>query len=250
MEEIYITIFVDLVINTKLINIRMDTKTWNKFSAAYFLICLLDILAIQMSQYAYLELVFKPLIMLSIIGFTYLYLKSFNYYKWILFAFVFSWLGDVFLLGQSKHDLFFVAGLASFLIAHLLYAAYFMKSVNYIWNKSRVIRVLQFLLVLFVIAYYCLMYRGLLNLALPVLFYVSTIGAMAILALNRFSICSNNAFWFTFIGAMLFVLSDSIIGYNKFVEAIPYAHLYIMLLYCAAQYLILRGFCWERGEIN
>ena len=127
----------------------MDTKTWNKFSAAYFLICLLDILAIQMSQYAYLELVFKPLIMLSIIGFTYLYLKSFNFYKWILFAFVFSWLGDVFLLGQSKHDLFIIVGLASFLITHLLYSAYFMKSVNYIWNKSRVIRVLQFLLVFY-----------------------------------------------------------------------------------------------------
>ena len=170
--------------------------------------------------------------MLSIIGFTYKYLKDFLFYKTILFAFVFSWLGDVFLLGQSSNDLFFVAGLVSFLISHLLYAAYFYKSVDKTWNKNPNVLLSQFLMILLVIGFYSLMYSGLGDLSIPVLFYVSAIGVMGILAVNRYNRVTNTSF----------ILSDCIIGYNKFVDPLPFAHTLIMLFYCLAQYLILKGF--------
>jgi hypothetical protein len=44
------------------------------------------------------------------------------------------------------------------------------------------------------------------------------------------------------IGAFAFILSDSLIAYNKFIDEIPFANSLTMLFYCIAQYMILRGF--------
>ena len=221
----------------------MKSSNWRNFTAIYIAICLADIIAIQYGQhYSYLELLCKPLIMLSIIGFTYKYLKEKFFYRIILFAFIFSWLGDVFLLGQSNHELFFVAGLASFLIAHLLYAVYFYKSTNNKWSRNKSIWATQIFLVLLVVMFYGLMYPGLGDLSIPVLFYVSAIGFMGILAVNRYKQVNSLSFWFVLFGAFAFILSDSIIGFTKFVNPIPFAHTLIMLFYCLAQYLILKGF--------
>jgi len=221
----------------------MKSSHWRNFTAIYIAICLADIIAIQYGeQYSYMELLCKPLIMISIIGFTYKYLKEKPFYRIILFAFIFSWLGDVFLLGQSNHVLFFVAGLASFLISHLLYAAYFYKSVNKKWNQIKSILATQIFLVLLVVLFYGFMYPGLGELSFPVLFYVSAIGFMGILAVNRYKQVNSLSFWFVLLGAFSFILSDSLIGFNKFVNPIPFAHTLIMLFYCLAQYLILKGF--------
>ena len=189
-----------------------------------------------------MELLCKPLIMLSIIGFTYKYLREKTYYRIILFAFIFSWLGDVFLLGQSNHELFFVAGLASFLVAHILYAYYFYKSINKKWNQNKSIRVTQIFLLFLVVLFYMIMFPGLGELSLPVLFYVSAIGYMGILAVNRYKLVNSHSFWLVLLGAFSFILSDSLIGFTKFVNPIPFAHTLIMLFYCLAQYLILKGF--------
>jgi len=220
----------------------MKIHNWTKFTILYSLICIAHLSIIQSVDCGDLNVYTKPLIMLSAIGFTRFYLKAYNYYKLIILAFVFSLFGDVFLLWQSISDIFFVAGLASFLIAHLLYAFYFYKSSAKTWTKNRTLIIIQFLMFLLVIGYYSLMYPGLGDLSIPVLFYVSTIGAMGILALNRYLQVSSKSFWYIFIGALSFILSDSIIGFNKFVDPITNASFYIMLFYCLAQYLILKGF--------
>ena len=92
------------------------------------------------------------------------------------------------------------------------------------------------------------MYPGLAELKIPVLFYVSTIGLMGILAVNRYQFVNSKSFYFTLIGAFAFILSDSLIGYSKFVCDIPYSHVLIMTFYCIAQYLILRGFVAQETE--
>ena len=226
----------------------MIATNWNKFTLVYTFICIIHLLVIQSVDYAYLNVFTKPLIMLSIIVLTIQFLKQYKHYKLILLSFVASLFGDVFLLWQARSDLFFLAGLASFLIAHLLYANYFYKSSNKTWNKNPKALVSQFLMILLVIGFYSLIYPGLVDLSIPVLFYVSTIGVMGILALNRYSHCNNASFWYILIGALSFIVSDSLIGFNKFVEPIANASVYIMLFYCLAQYLILKGFVL--GEEN
>lgn len=220
----------------------LDSTDWKKFTGIYILICLLNIVVFNIAEYAYLELLFKPLIMISILMYSFKNLRSYTFYNWVFTAFVFSWLGDVFLLGQGINDLFFVAGLASFLISHILYALYFYKSANHTWSKKPSILGLQFTICVLVAAFYSLMYPGLGDLSIPVLCYVSAIGFMGMLALNRFNKVNAKSFWFVLAGALFFILSDSIIGYNKFVNPLPFAHVYIMTFYCIAQYLILKGF--------
>ncbi|MDA0732553.1 MAG: lysoplasmalogenase [Bacteroidetes bacterium] len=225
----------------------MRALKFKNFSRLYLLICIVDIVVIQLSiQYSFLELICKPLIMLSIICFTRMYLKESPFYKLILIAFIFSWAGDIFLLGQLYHTLFFVAGLASFLISHILYASYFYKSSLNSLNTNKWVKGIQLLLFLYAIGFYSLMYPGLAELKTPVLFYVFTIGLMGILAVNRYKFVNSKSFNFTLIGAFSFILSDSLIGYSKFVGNIPYDRVLITIFYCLAQYLILRGFVVQK----
>ena len=225
----------------------MNELVWRNFSGIYLFICLADIVSITFFEhYSFLEFIFKPLIMLPIIGVAYKQLKTHFLYKTILFAFVFSWLGDVFLLGQAYSEWFFVAGLGSFLISHLLYSRYFLLSVNMKFNSQLSIKIIQLIIVFLIIGFYSLMYEGLADLKIPVLFYVVAIGLMGILAVNRNQLVNNKPFWFTTMGAFTFIVSDSIIGYSKFIGSIPFAHTFIMSLYCTAQYLIFKGICIVR----
>lgn len=47
--------------------------------------------------------------------------------KWLLYALIFSWNGDVILLFADKGELYFILGLVSFLIAHILFIVLFYK---------------------------------------------------------------------------------------------------------------------------
>jgi len=43
------------------------------------------------------------------------------------------------------------------------------------------------------------------------------------------------------IGALIFMLSDTMLAINKFLEPIAYANVLIMITYIVAQYLIVSG---------
>ena len=73
---------------------------------------------------------------------------------------------------------------------------------------------------------------------LPVAVYALAIVAMAITALNMSGRVRVTIFGGLFWGVMLFVVSDTLIAFNKFSEPIPYARLSIMLTYLLAQLLI------------
>jgi len=75
----------------------------------------------------------------------------------------------------------------------------------------------------------------------PVLIYAVIISIMAIMAVSRFGRVNLFSFEIIFYGAMLFLFSDSMLAYNKFVETLPNAGLIIMASYMIAQYLIVLG---------
>ena len=64
---------------------------------------------------------------------------------------------------------------------------------------------------------------------------------MAIMAVNRKGRVNTLSFNLVIYGSILFVISDSILAYNKFVFPISYSGLAIMSTYMAAQYLITVG---------
>ncbi len=162
--------------------------------------------------------------------------------KRMLVALFFSWLGDVLLMFEPKHTLFFIFGLVCFLITHILYIIYFLSI------KSKKISLLKKypLLIVLIIAYglglVWLLFPHLGDLKLPVMVYAAVICSMMLCSVHIFLKVNQKAAVFYLTGAATFVLSDSILAINKFYQPFAYAGAFIMLTYCTAQYFIVHGF--------
>ena len=190
-----------------------------------------------------LHLVFKPLLMIWLS--VYFYLSAKNDYtlfaKFIQAGFFFSWLGDVFLMFDDGTPFFFILGLSAFLITHIFYILGYINSVkgkepflkkNWLW-------IIPFAII--GIGNFIMLFPKLGLLSVPVSIYTLAILTMVLTALNRKETVSKESFWMVFGGAVLFLISDSTISFNKFTMPVPYAEMIIMTTYISAQYLIMRG---------
>jgi uncharacterized membrane protein YhhN len=79
------------------------------------------------------------------------------------------------------------------------------------------------------------------SMKLPVRIYGVVICFMLMLATHMFYIKNKIAGWKMFCGALLFVLSDSVLAVNKFYSPFAEADIIIMLTYGIAQLLITQG---------
>ncbi len=160
-------------------------------------------------------------------------------YILMLFALFCSWLGDSFLMYDSISSNYFLLGLVSFLSAHILYCVVFLRR----WNKnaSSAFWLVFVLLIIYGLVLLLELKDSLDELLIPVIIYISVILLMAITAFRRNKMASRESFKMVFFGALLFIASDSILAINKFLIAVPYAHIFVMATYAAAQYLITKG---------
>ncbi|MEQ8546858.1 MAG: lysoplasmalogenase [Cyclobacteriaceae bacterium] len=153
-------------------------------------------------------------------------------------ALIFSWIGDVLLMYVNANELFFLGGLGAFLIAHLLYIIVFYKT-----TSKPIQWTLKMMWPFFI---YGLLLLGLLGnyageLTPAVIIYGLCILAMVITAAHRKGLTQDESHRLVFTGAVLFVISDSVLAINKFVVDIPMAQVTIMVTYISAQYYILKG---------
>lgn len=141
---------------------------------------------------------------------------------WFVAALVLSLAGDVFLMLPSDR---FVAGLASFLLAHIAYI------VGLLMERDSTGGVLVGAVL--VIAASVVIGRRILGAAepklrLPVAAYMTAIGLMVASAFGTRESAAVT-------GAVLFYTSDGMIAWNRFVQPFPYARLLIMVTYHVAQ---------------
>jgi uncharacterized membrane protein YhhN len=85
------------------------------------------------------------------------------------------------------------------------------------------------------------------NLKIPVMVYAAVICAMLICSLYAYSKLNRPAANAYLLGAAAFVLSDSLLAFNKFYQPFACAGAFIMLTYCAAQFFIIQGFMKEEA---
>lgn len=214
----------------------------------YFLFLLGDIVGI-IADVPMMRYVFKPLLMIVLgVGYYMQTRKPMQISsKWLLAAIALSWLGDVALIGTS--DVAFQLGLVSFLLAHLAYIITFGKDIKA--GGVSILRQKPYFLLFFAAYWVAFLYllRGIGDFFIPVVVYATVLLAMGAAAFNRYGWVSERSFKWVFMGALLFVFSDSLIATNKFLQAIPFADVWIMLLYTTSQYLIVRG-CLMHEEEN
>ena len=211
-------------------------------------------LIVQVIEIERLDLATKPFLMIALLVF---YLstregKPNSLSKLIVGALVFSWFGDVLLMLQGQYAGLFIFGLAAFLIAHLLYIFGFRKArfdapgeINHSFIRTR------FIFLIFIggsLIY--MLYPNLEEMLIPVILYTIVIVTMGISSLLRRGWTSDKSFIMVYSGALLFIMSDAMLGINKFMNPIIQARLLIMATYIAAQFLIVKGILVHERELS
>lgn len=144
------------------------------------------------------------------------------------FALSFSALGDV-LLALDTGQLF-LGGLAAFFISHTFYIITMLPIKN--WRLDVLLLYLFLAIIIF-----CLFYPNLNDMLIPVIFYMLVLSIMP--SLTWMTDKSNG---FLVLGGAVFVISDSILGLNRFYLEIVHADIAIMITYYIAQFCLVTGF--------
>ncbi len=189
----------------------------------------------------------KPLLMTSLSIWFYLNIRNnFSAFsKYILLGLIMSIAGDTFLLFTHIGPRFFLFGLGSFLVTHFFYIAAFIKYPN-MKNGLVKFKFWVILPVLFYLFAFCWILLPDLpdDLKIPVLTYGVVISIMLSLCVNMHKRVSTKISVKLITGAILFVISDSIIAFEKFKTIdLPsvITGLLIMSTYLIGQYLITKG---------
>ena len=186
-----------------------------------------------------LHFIFKPLTMLIAIAWVILRamragpMRRFD--ALLIAALVASLAGDVFLMLPGGY---FIPGLASFLVAHLFYIALFRQGVAWLPSRCALIGTL-------VVggAMYAWVWAGLADpvFKVAVAAYVLVIALMLAQAIGRAVLLRDAASIAVALGAGIFMLSDSLIAVNRFVQPLPLASLWVLSSYYLAQILMIHN---------
>ncbi|MFQ5446207.1 MAG: lysoplasmalogenase [Saprospiraceae bacterium] len=187
----------------------------------------------------------KPLLLTTLAIWFFMQTKNHpsKFSRFVLAGLVCSIAGDTFLMFGK--EIYFLLGLGSFLLAHICYITAFTLFPGF---KSGAVRrqpllTLPFLLFLFLIN------RSLWNdlpvaFVVPVLAYSATITLMALSSLNMARRVKKFTGMVLLWGALLFVLSDTMIAFERF-KAIGLPPVFmrfsIMATYLAGQFLLAKG---------
>ena len=211
-----------------------------RFIYIYTVLIIADLIAVSMSSKP-LEYIFKPALMLTL-G-VYFFQKTRHsslqtQRKWVMAALVFSLVGDILLMFEGQ----FISGLIAFLTAHICYIIAFLRdNKGSIFSKSD-----RFTGVLSILAYssvflYVVLPKVDAPLKVPIGIYALIISIMLLTVLNRWKSVNAASFQWALVGALLFVMSDSILAINKFVQPFAMSHIFIMLTYAFGQFMIIEG---------
>lgn len=215
-----------------------------KLHIAFLFLALLHLYAVY-ANLPNLRFFSKPLICISLIFILYKEtgLKK-NIEKLVAVGLFFGCLGDIFLMLNEN---MFVAGLASFLIGHILYVIAFSKQTSAkALSKHKSYILIAGILASFCYYLYSILQPSLGPLKIPVILYIIVIAAMTFFAYTRRYQTNTLSFIICLIGALLFIFSDSILALNKFVAYLANSGLYIMSSYILAQYFITLGIILDK----
>lgn len=212
----------------------------NHWLTAFIVALAVDLAAIILEERT-LQMICKPVIVLSLALHFYMRTagRGSHLRKYVLLALGFSWLGDILLMFSGSDEMYFIAGLTSFLIAHIFYIIFF-----HLVKKQEKIRSRIWPLVIVSVYYAGLMfilspYLG--DLIIPVRVYGIVISIMFMLAMHMIFLQNRVAGKLLLAGALLFVISDSILAADKFYSHFPMAGFLVMATYGAAQFMLVYG---------
>ena len=218
------------------------------FTFLFAIICIVEIFA-AVTGYTTLVYVFKPAIVISLLAFSLWCLKKTKFGSKTIFmsGLCFALLGDIFLMIREK-DLF-IPGLGSFLVMQWLYVFTFHADIKDSPSKPYYLKYyLPFLIFALLLFFILLPNLPDLTMRFAVGVYAFSIATMAWMAFLRRGFVSPISFQYVFTGAILFMISDSLIAVDRFLFDIPFNSIWVMSTYVIAQYLIVIGIIKKQTE--
>lgn len=181
----------------------------------------------------------KPLLLLPLIVATFI---SINFKNKIilLVALVFSWIGDILLLFVFKDAIYFILGLVAFLTAHIFYIVLFIKEIKKANGKIEFKKGL-ILIAIYLSTMLLILIPHLGGLIVPVIIYAFVISTMLYMAYLLSFHWPKPASAYLLTGAISFILSDSILAFDKFYQPVPMPALLIMATYLYAQWALVKS---------
>jgi len=174
--------------------------------------------------------IFKPLTMVLILVAAVSGSTALPHYRnLIIVGIAFSMAGDIFLMLPSDR---FVAGLIAFLIAHLFYIVAFVSKIDTVVGWPLISLITYGIVVYLVLS----PYLG--KMKVPVLIYIVVILVMAWSAWEWWAQAGTNTSLMAFSGALLFVISDTILAVNRFRQKFKMARVLNLSTYFTAQLFI------------
>lgn len=183
------------------------------------------------------RLVFK--LLPSVVLLSYLLRLKGQDFWFMLSALLLCAAGDTFLdLNRLK---FFMGGLVSFSLAHLVYFVYFLKSYKKP-DKRRISVIIILLIYALVLGYFLRIVPT--DLLIPVWVYLGIIILMSMAA-----IMASNVHYILYYGVIIFILSDTVLAVNKFIVPFQLATPLNIILYFSSQYCIVLGIVKSRFKV-
>ena len=219
----------------------MDIKDL-RFTIVFAVILVLELVG-EMTDTLPLIYLFKPLIAMSLIWKIRSEETDNNAVQNIMtFGLLAALAGDVFLMIRGID--FFLYGLGMFLIAQVAFGVSF-----WYWNRPRqkaapffdiILSTPFFMFYLVNMIYLTNMLRNdnLQELVNPIWIYGGAITFMGVSAVTRYNRADKNSYFWGLVGAILFLLSDTLLAYDRFSEPIPNSSFYIMATYGVALFAI------------
>ncbi len=198
-----------------------------------YLICFVSAFVFELSQlfdFTYnFSSILKALPLLSLITLVYRHLNNSNRIL-LISGLLLGMTGDI-LLNINRESNFMFA-LIVYLLAHLLIISIFHKRMAF--NKNYIVHVVLVIGATFLIGYFL---RHIpIKLLLPVIVYLAVISLMV-----TSSFMVNNGNWLIWSGALIFMISDTVLAVNKFLIPIPKSTFFNIGLYYLGQIFLTTG---------
>jgi uncharacterized membrane protein YhhN len=170
---------------------------------------------------------------------------------WFGIGILLSLVGDIFLLNPNEQR-WFLFGLGAFLLAHIAYIIGFNSPPPPFNGITFVVALIVVMSALPLVRRILLgaAQMGLRRLILPVRIYAAAISLMlfsALITLFRIDWLSIPAYLVS-IGAILFITSDIVLAWNKFVKPIRRGRLILMITYHLGQFALIAGAVGQFGK--
>jgi len=210
------------------------------FFKSYIGLSIISLISILIGYEAAAELAKPFLTFLLLLGVY--YIQPFITKKFLLKALSFSFCANIILLFSNGKELFFISGLIAFFVAHIMYIWLFNKElINKTRKNSAKFWVEVTIMICYLVAMLIIFLPIRENMRIPVFIYTLTNAILLLFTLKGFQIWEKPAGYYILIGAIILVMSDTAMLFDRFYSSFLLSNFYITAGFLISQYLIIFG---------